>query len=597
MKTRVKARKRERESMKDHGQVESMKDHGQVESMDEHLAMKLPFDEGLSTRAANDSVTVLSNFVPDFVPTVASLDPDRSPDIYFNHDMDEDYELAWKTQVQENQRTTQRHVVAETDQFTSENEKTIPLKLRMGAAPYETTGPGRLRNLIGSRFHSDARQNAILLDLPPGLLQQQRPHIHSASANNALSGSVPQNSNFPQPTTAISTTNELLGEQQPTRHVIASRVWYDVCRPGDGDPVCLCLLGYYPGDPAASKYDARLCLKNISSDRIPSLSSDPTKLAETVSAATLTNFNDDNNDHNCTQTSSNMMDMEGIIRQCHYLQISLRQAAIHLPFSLRFQLERCMFMDPATNNDSHIYTRQKHAPKNPAYGATKKEALSYQSRKMLVVFLQMVLPPLLRSTERLQHSLTLQELFAEAIWESLLDVKKEIKLGKAVSPIFAQVEEAMNRALTILQGAEKLVGCTEAELQSWNKGQENNNSNDNDSESYTHFIRKRSLWPMAEYRVQFTQDGRLLPKGYEVVNKLNAEKGLEKGWTMRKALKYTKAETRRALRETGWSVRDRFVAFSDVPYNNFIRDNLKSWCRGRPMVCGRRYEFLFDKGA
>lgn len=117
------------------------------------------------------------------------------------------------------------------------------------------------------------------------------------------------------------------------------------------------------------------------------------------------------------------------------------------------------------------------------------------------------------------------------------------------------------------------------------------------NEDYLKLIRKRSLWPMAEYRVQFSLDGRLMPKGFIIPNKSNITKALEeKHWNMKLALRRATPQSRRATREIGWSVRDRFLICSDVPFYDVFREHLVTWCRERPMLCGRRYDYLFDKG-
>ena len=51
--------------------------------------------------------------------------------------------------------------------------------------------------------------------------------------------------------------------------------------------------------------------------------------------------------------------------------------------------------------------------------------------------------------------------------------------------------------------------------------------------------------------------------------------------------------SRRGLREGGWLVRDRFCRVT----NGFdVSENLVDWVRSKPILCGREYAFMFDKG-
>ena len=238
----------------------------------------------------------------------------------------------------------------------------------------------------------------------------------------------------------------------------------------------------------------------------------------------------------------------------------------------------------------YIYTQIRRDPVKPENRERALARAKITSRKMLVIFLQEVLPPLLRSVEQLQESLTLRELMAEGIYSSLKDVKRAIAEGRRVPSFASQADQALSDALQLLEGAEKLCGCKEADL-----GRSLDGFNNKD---YLKLVRKRSVWPIGEYRVQFTFDGRLVPKGYIVVNRAHARRAHDPDmeWTFERALR-SRPETRRGIREYGWEIRDRFITFSEVPFNDIFTEHLTSWCRDRATICGRKYSFLFDKGA
>ncbi|CAB9498814.1 polymerase alpha-associated DNA helicase A [Seminavis robusta] len=592
---------------------------------DVRLAMKMQIEEGLET-----AVPRVASLV---IPTTSSNTSSTS----ISSDNDNDAALAWNLQLKENEKAVSNDNDNDNDTATASSNLVVS-NLRMGAAPYETTTRAilqqqkpKVRDLVGNLRSGAKRQNSVLMNLPPALQNQtfmEPTGFTTGTGTTTMSSSSLQLSAYYADGTTDMTTTAFLTDgstvssepmtmtmtmtDQPQhqlfhhRHTTMVPIWFDVSRPGDGDDVFLHLLGDYC-DYQSNKSNKKttLLLKGVPPDQIPFLCNDPTKLGAVVATASIvTDEDEDNGKPIDTDTETSNDSIETVIQQCIHLKTSIRQAAMHLPFCVRFQLERCLLMDTAGNNDPHIYITQRYAPKNnksPEVLQNRQNDFRFPARKMLIAFLQKVLPALLlqwsTTTELQQSSLTLMELFAEEIYEPMRHVKKQIqKKGHAssISSFHKAVEGAMDRARSTLSGAVKLCRCTEADL-------DRCHDKKNDTEGYTRFMRQRSLWPMAEYRVYFTPDGRLLPKGYEVVNTRNAKLALHDNkhnnkWTMEYAMRHAKAETRRALRDTGWAVRDRFAAFSDVPFTDVFRDHLQEWCQQRPMVCGRRYEFLFDKG-
>lgn len=256
--------------------------------------------------------------------------------------------------------------------------------------------------------------------------------------------------------------------------------------------------------------------------------------------------------------------------------MSFRTAALRLPFAVRFQLERALL----THGDQ---LRTKSRRRDTAY------SIAIAARKMILVFVQIVLPPLLELDLR---GTTLSELFADEIWSSLVRVKNAVEKGNDFSFWEQAVQEASLSATRCLSEAEKVCGVTESEL---------------DVQHYDFaIVQKRSMWPIGEYRCQIrasawpvedTKDGklkrvevfdgaqtRLVPTSFEVVNK------------NRRSDVFVPPCTRRAQREMGWSVRDRFLLISSLKFNAVYNSELSDWLGAEPELCGRRYAYLFDKG-
>lgn len=249
------------------------------------------------------------------------------------------------------------------------------------------------------------------------------------------------------------------------------------------------------------------------------------------------------------------------------LETTFRGAATALPFALRFQLERCLF------DSNYINVNLRNSKRSRSSFAERNrriEEVKQLGREMLFFFITKVLPPLLRvfhDFDQFDGAITLSELFAEEIYEPLQCVKQDISKGKDVKFDSNLVREAMERAENALRSAEESGETTEAEL-----GRQENNNFD--------LIKKRSMWPVAEYRCKFDVSGRLVPTGYEMMNRSGSKE----------------PQSRRALREAGWHVRDRFLLYSSITFDEPYGSHLVDWIAAKPNLCNREYVYLFDKG-
>jgi hypothetical protein len=365
----------------------------------------------------------------------------------------------------------------------------------------------------------------------------------------------------------------------------APKIWYDVSRPRDGDPVFLRLLGNYKDAHDKQHRLGLIFPPQLAKDY---LATDRTVLSEAAISVQLEE--ETNNDTNTLHSMEKEQKMEDDLRSVSMsieqvavrvqdLTMSLRAASIHLPFAVQFQLERSILFD-----HDNVPLRVKKKPDLPSEQEKVKKSRCLRARKFLLVVLKAVVPPLLRMVPMLQQSLTLQELFADALGGHFKQVAKDIELGNHVNYFERSVQQALEVAQASLQGAERLLSIKELAL-----------TTDKQGNTYTEWIQKRSLWPVAEYRCKFTLDGRLLPTELELLNK-DLYKELGGCCNFQQALKQAPAVTRRAMREIGWVVRDRFLVFSRVPLHDTFRKHMVTWLRGKPTLCHRPYEFLFDKG-
>lgn len=247
--------------------------------------------------------------------------------------------------------------------------------------------------------------------------------------------------------------------------------------------------------------------------------------------------------------------------------IPFRNMTSKLPFALRFKLELLLF-------DNNIIEIQQ--VKQPSLSETElqnhKEKIAIAARRLVVAFVQHVVPPLLEmnwerntmdGTVGLDvDNFTLSELFAEAIGSKLCSLKQKVKDMKSswfdqegIERAMDQAENWLNRAIDRCGTEQDLsVGeCTDIKL-----------------------IKLRAMWPYAEYSVKFLVNGDLVPAEYEIIN-------CHSSFSLR-------PHSRRGLREGGWLVRDRFCRVT----NSFdVSEELVDWIRSKPMMCGREYELIF----
>jgi len=253
--------------------------------------------------------------------------------------------------------------------------------------------------------------------------------------------------------------------------------------------------------------------------------------------------------------------------------LSFRAATVSLPFPLRFQLERCLLTHSGSAK-LHI----KRRPCDPSACDVQKNQVKVAARRMVLVFIQIVLPPLL---EIPLEGKTISELFADEIWDELEKVKRAIGMGSSSFDFWeTNVRSAMERAKQSLANAERVCQATESQL-------------DYGANDDFEIIHKRSMWPTAEYRCKIqvkwgpkktVEALQLVPTDYQVVNK-NISINI-----------FEPPNTRRALREVGWLVRDRFILISGVKFDPVYNSKLADWLKTEPRLCNRSYCYLFDKG-
>lgn len=261
-----------------------------------------------------------------------------------------------------------------------------------------------------------------------------------------------------------------------------------------------------------------------------------------------------------------------------------RNAVSRLPFALQFILELHIF-----DNDIIEVQRAKKPTTNYVPAAeldSYREKIATEARALVVAFVRHVIPPLL-GVDWGSYSLdvddfALSELFAEAIRPKLCAIKQAVKDSAPVSFDEGDVREALVTAERWLAKAERRCGGTEPELAS-----------DVAAEPPLDIIKRRARWPYAEYSCRFIVGGDLVPAEYVIVNHCEASSSSRQLSTSRAATPVLGSNSRRALREGGWLVRDRFCRVTGC-YD--VCENLAEWIRSKPMLCGRTYEMLLDKG-
>ena len=243
---------------------------------------------------------------------------------------------------------------------------------------------------------------------------------------------------------------------------------------------------------------------------------------------------------------------------------SFRSLAAPLPFSIKFILELHIFNNIIINVQQSLPPRDASEEELEA----RKQEIAKPARRMLLGLIQKVVPTLLEMEwDTDVDNITLKELFAREIEASLIRVKKAVSDGRRqIEFDKVTVNEAMQAAYDKLIRAEELVGKTEEAL-----------ATANSNNLHIDIIRKRARWPYAEYSCRFFF-GHLVPTELEIIN--------ESGTTIG-------ADSRRGLREGGWMVRDRFCRVTNVFHSG---EGLIDWIASEPIVCGRRYLLLFDKG-
>lgn len=243
---------------------------------------------------------------------------------------------------------------------------------------------------------------------------------------------------------------------------------------------------------------------------------------------------------------------------------TFRSLSDPLPFAIKFTLELHIF------NNTIIEITQATPPRDCTEEEleARKEEIAKPARRMLLEFIRQVVPTLLEMEWDVDvDNITMSELFAREIGASLATVKKAVANGKR--PIEfdkTTVNEAMSAAYNKLKETEGCIGTTEMHLASGHL-----------NSLHIDIIRKRARWPYVEYSCRFFH-GQLVPTEFEIINEPGA--GLA-------------AESRRGLREGGWFVRDRFCRVTNVFHSG---DGLFDLISSEPIVCGRNYQFLFDKG-
>jgi hypothetical protein len=251
-------------------------------------------------------------------------------------------------------------------------------------------------------------------------------------------------------------------------------------------------------------------------------------------------------------------------------KLSFRAEASELPFPLRFQLERSL-LDP----DFRI----KKRPQDMQNVQERIAKIQTNARKRVLVFMQIVLPSLLRDISWKTKTKTFAELFAHEIWASLVKIKGAVEKGDRFDFWDGSVLAARDEAEKSLSRAEQVIGATEMQL-------------DYGANDDFEIIQKRSLWPIAEYRckIQVHSEKRkfksasLTPIDFEIINR-NVVKDT-----------FVPPNTRRAIREDGWLFRDRFALISNLKFDRLYNSELEGFLASNPPLCGRQYSYLFDKG-
>ena len=237
-----------------------------------------------------------------------------------------------------------------------------------------------------------------------------------------------------------------------------------------------------------------------------------------------------------------------------------RKVSSTLPFALRFQLELSLFSgDP-------IAIQQVRKPRDDGtFEEDRKEEIARAARRLVITFIEQVVPPLLGIDWTLDvDNFALSELFSEVIGTKLSTICQCVYDMKAFTFGQRDVEDAMHKARKWLESAVRRCG-TEQDLAV---------GDITDIE----LIKRRAKFPYAEYSSKFFVGGDLIPTEYEIVECRSFS---------------SEPYSRRGLREGGWLVRDRFCRVG----NNFdVGGCLAKWVRDEPFFCGRKYNFLFDKG-
>lgn len=244
------------------------------------------------------------------------------------------------------------------------------------------------------------------------------------------------------------------------------------------------------------------------------------------------------------------------IELCTQCSISLRSACRSLPFAIKFQIERLIFEKEELLIDE--------GTSSGVLG--NKKANIY---KLLLVLIQLVVPPLLR-VSWFEKSMTWTELFAEQLWNELLDVRYAILNGTDIS--FSRSVASLDKSTSAaLKKIEDKIGYREHELF---------------EESTIGLFDKivaRSKWPAASFKAKIVAIAE--PESTSILHSLHLEPS---------ELEVSCSKSRRALREWGWTVRDRFLSLN-VQFIDLSNVAVAKWLGEGQPFCGRCYEYLFDK--
>jgi hypothetical protein len=600
-------------------------DVSEQEKNDLRYAMSLQLQEGLHDEdqaiIISPALAVASNNNSTNVAFVETTDhhtdfPNSLNDSSNNNDDDDDHRLAWALQEKENEAAflrAQQHAISATPLSAVSRTLSDQDNHNNFQAPFYRQGNRATYASAAASAPRDDSDDEDYVKLPavfPGKVAV----VPSNDDNGG--GKVPADT---EP------------ESQHRNH--QSLCWYDVTREGEGDPVFIQLLGKYTDTSPLG----------IEIANTKEISTNPTVLSEAaMSASILDNpsrqlqqfcesmfgskpvyiVSEDgppqdrrfvttvvlHSEDNIVGTGQGKTKNVSIARasrqaleslsfkeaatvkdyaaRAQNLSISFRGAAAELPFCLRFQLERSLLSDTEL-----IQVRiKKRTRGRKEEQERQKLVVAIEAKKMLLVFTQAVLPPLLLITEKIRGDnigdcVALFELFTNEIWGPLRKVKEAIKKGNTVDFFEDHVHQALDQAKISLQLAEKLCRAIESELDGQGETME-----------YIELIQKRSLWPIAEYRCKFLLDGTLLPTSYSVLNKDILTSTVGKPPSIHQAMRQSPANTRRALREVGWAVRDRFVLISSIKFHDVYRKELVGWLKAKPNLCNRQYDYLFDKG-